>query len=66
MPNVNVNYIDAQLIKIQNVPISDTSIKIKLHGENGETNWLSVDKVTAKAIEEALYLMAVRKDEAAT
>lgn len=64
MAKTNETYINAQLLKVQGTPIEDGSIKIKLHGLHGESNWLTLDKIAAKAIEDELYAMAVRKDGA--
>lgn len=56
-------YIDAQLSRYAPLPLGRyEAVRVKLHTESGETNWLCIDAQCAREIEAALYKLADHKD----
>jgi hypothetical protein len=57
-----MNYIDAQLFKAIPMPLNDRNsaedrngqIKLKIHTQNGQTNWLNVSPDQMREIEQIL------------
>ncbi len=46
-----MSYIDQQLLKVCPIPAEQVSVKLKLHSEQGETNWLNISAETFHQIE---------------
>jgi hypothetical protein len=57
MSDTTLAYINAQLLRAVPLPLADNAngqIKIKIHSERGESNWLNVTPEQLKKIELAL------------
>ena len=51
-----MRYIEQQLYRVAPLPLNDVNgqLRLKLHSERGETNWLNITPEQFKAIELAL------------
>ena len=58
-----MTYAEAQMFKVAPYPIDDRMkvVKLKLHSEHGQTNWIDLKPETVKAIELALINQETKK-----